>query len=476
MLTLEQPQFALGPSSEKPFVLKPLMLLPRESLPLSTLDLSAPSGEYPTGPGRFFESHIRILDLDGRLRQAPSVLLARSDVTRNVYAIERHQLGLYVVCKLGSWVSIEKLSKLAEACYAPRCNPVQKPSAADGDAPLTSHQFHKENKRKRQAIEELQSMVRKRQKSLAPESQEALCQSPIPSQVPDQQVMSDTPAIQVPQPGPLEPSADAQVSAQAIFQNIRSQYFEALYHSKGSLAYFAKSTLSKARAAFHFDCDANLEMKDLLAFLKSIVVAVPQIDKKYKETVPKLIEEMKLLAESSEESSRKSKRRKSTKLKLGKDGLWTGEIEQVKKWWTANKPDAREDDDAPSNPKEIKYHISCLRTRETQLQMIILLEVLALEAMGLAQDTPDAQLPGIPAEDQPKEAVEVPLKKKDKHDYHALLNLHADRMSIWQTTLLEEMKMIAAEAQTKSGQQLHKSDRPDSDPSKDFCVDIIVPL
>ncbi|KAJ4417095.1 hypothetical protein N0V82_006377 [Gnomoniopsis sp. IMI 355080] len=471
-----KPQFALGPSSEKPFVLKPLMLLPRESLPLSTLDLSAPSGEYPSGPGRFFESHIRILDLDGRLRQAPSVLLARSDVTRNVYAIERHQLGLYVVCKLGSWVSIEKLSKLSEACYAPRCIPVQKPSTADGDAPLTSHQFHKENKRKRQAIEELQSMVRKRQKSLAPESQEALSQPSIQSQVSDQEAVSDNSAIQVPQCGPLEPSADAQVSAQDIFQNIRSQYFEALYHSKGSLAYFAKSTLSKARAAFHFDCDANLEMKDLLAFLKSIVVAVPQIDKKYKETIPKLIEEMKLLAESSEESSRKSKRRKSTKLKLGKDGMWTGEIAQVKKWWTANKPDVREDDDAPSNPKEIKYHISCLRTRETQLQMIVLLEVLALEAMGLAQDTPDAQLPGMPAEDQPKDTVEAPLKKKDKHDHHALLNLHADRMSIWQTTLLEEMKMIAAEAQTKTGQQLQKSDRPDSDPSKDFCVDIVVPF
>lgn len=451
------------------------MLLARESLSLSSLDLSTPLGEYPTGPGRFFESHIRILDLDGRLRQVPSVLLARSDLTRNVYAIERHQLGLYVVCKLGSWVSIEKLSKLAEAYYAPRCTPAQNSIIADAQAPLTSHQFHKESKRKRQAIEELQSMVRKRQKSLAPESQEALSQPAVHSQGPDQIINPDTPPVQAPQAGPLDPSPDAQVTAQEIFQNIRSQYFESLYHSKGSLAYFAKSTLSKARAAFHFDCDANLEMKDLLIFLKGIVVAVPQIDKKYKQTVPKIIDEMKLLSESSDETSRKSKRRKSTRIKLGKDGLWTGEIEQIKKWWTANKPSVR-DDDTPSNPKEVKYHISCLRTRETQLQMIILLEVLALEAVGLTQDNQDTQLPGMPAEDQPKETVEAAPKKRDKHDYHALLNLHADRMSIWQTTLLEDMKMIAAEAQVKSGQQLQKSDRSDSDPSRDFCVDIIVPL
>lgn len=452
------------------------MLLPRESLPLSTLDLSTPSGEYPIGPGRFFESHIRILDLDGRLRQAPGVLLARSDHTRNVYAIERHQLGLYVVCKLGSWVSIEKLSKLAEACYAPRCVTAQKPETAGTEAPLTSHQFHKENKRKRQAIEELQSMVRKRQKSLAPESQPAPGQPSVQSHISEQNDEPDASGLQGPQSDALDPTADVQTSAQDIFQNIRSQYFEALYHSKGSLAYFAKGPLSKARAAFHFDCDANLELKDLLAFLKSTVVAVPQIDKKYKETIPKLIEEMKLLAESSEESSRRPKRRASTKMKLGKDGLWTGEVQQVQKWWTVNKPDVRDNDDAPSNPKEVKYHISCLRTRETQLQMIILLEVLALESMGLVQDAQDTQLPGMPAEDQPKETVEAAPKKKDKHDYFALLNLHADRMSIWQTTLLEEMKMIAAEAQAKSGQQLHKSDRSDSDPSKDFCVDIIVPL
>lgn len=451
------------------------MLLPRECLPLSILDLSAPSGEFPTGPGRFVESHIRILDLDGRLRQAPSVLLARSDLTRNVYAIERHQRGLYVACKLGSWISIEKLSKLSEACYAPRCIAAQKPEAAELEAPLTTHQTHKENKRKRQAIEELQSMVRKRQKSLAPESQTALSQPAVQSQMPGPDVDSNTPILEGSNPGVLDLSANVQMSAEDIFQNIRSQYFEALYHSKGSLAYFAKGPLSRARAAFHFDCDANLDMKDLLAFMKSMVVAVPQIDKKYKETIPTLIEEMKLLINSSEEDSRKIKRRRSTKMKLGKDGLWTREIEHVKKWWTTNKPDVR-GDDAPFNRKEIKYHISCLRTRETQLQMIILLEVLALEAMGLVHDTLEAQLPGMSAEDQPKETVEASRRKKDRHDYAALLNLHADRMSIWQTTLLEDMKMIAAEAQAKSGQQLQKSNRADSDPSKDFCIDIIVPL
>lgn len=451
------------------------MLLPRECLSLSALDLSTPSGEYPTGPGRFFESHIRILDLDGRLRQAPSVLLARSDLSRNVYAIERHQLGLYVVCKLGSWVSIEKLTRLADACYAPRCIPTSKPVTAVDDKPVATHSFHKENKKKRQAIEELQDMVRKRQKSVAPESHRAPSQPPVPSQISDQTLASYTVVSQGSHTAPMDPSHDGQMSAEDIFQNIRSQYSETLYHSKGSLAYFAKGPLSKARAAFHFDCDANLEMKDLLAFLKSIVIPVAQIDKKFKETVPRLVDEMKLLAVSSDDG-RKPKRKKAKKMKLGKDGLWTGEIEQVKKWWVVNKPEVREDDNNPINPQETKYHISCLRSRETQLQMIILLEILALEATVPVHDSQDSLLPGLAAETQPKATVEALPRKKNKHDHPSLLNLHADRMSIWQSTTLDEFKMIAAEAQAKSGQQPQKSGRTELDPSKDFCIDIIVPL
>lgn len=478
-LTCQQPQFAIGPSSDKPFILKPLMLLSRECLPLSTLDLSSPCGEYPTGPGRFFESHIRILDLDGRLRQAPSVLLARSDATRNVYAIERHQLGLYVVCKLGSWISIENLSKLAEASYVSRCIATgQKSQSTEAAAPVTTYQAHKESKRKRQVIEEFQqSMVKaKRQKSVAPEPQPASNQPPVP-QMSGQNVHSKPSIIfQGSQTVSADPAADVQTSAEDIFQNIRSHYFEALYHSKGSLAYFAKGTLSKARAAFHFDCDANLEMKDLLAFLKSIVVIVPQIDKKFKETIPKLVDEMKLMLVSSEDG-RKPKRKRPRKMKLGKDVMWTGEVEQVQKWWAANKPELREDDDAPINPEEIKYHISCLRTRETQLQMIIILEILALEATVVIHDAQDSLLPGLPHESQPTETVAVASKRKSKQqDYPALVNTHADRLSIWQSTMLEDMRMIAAEAEAKSDQQPPKSGRTDSDPSKDFCIDIIVPL
>lgn len=487
-----KPQFSLGVTSERPFVLKPLMLLARECLPLSSLDLSAPNGEFPAGPGRFFESHIRILDLEGRLRQAPCVLVARSDATRNVYAVERHQNGLYVVCKLGAWVSIERLGHLAEACHVPRLYPGLAIDATDTIAATITPQLHKESKRKRAAIQELQFMVRKRARTASvatvePHTDESPPTQNVEERVPPSTVLVDPPTLRGslalsndlgPPPDPLIPSADSQTSADDIFHFLKSQYIEALYHSKGSLAYFAKGPLSRARTTFHFECDADLDINDLLDFLKSLVLAIPLIDKKYKETVPKLVDEMKVLVEpSEEEDGSKPKRRKSKKTKLGKDGLWTGEVDHVKQWWRMNKPRVSEDGDSLINPQEIKYHISCLRTRETQLQMIILFEILALEAVRPAEDTRDNLLPSMSTEGPLSEKLVEPApKKKDKHDFSLLLNLHADRMSIWQSTALDEMEMIAAEAQAKSGQQLQTSSRANSDPLKDFCIDIIVPL
>jgi DNA replication regulator SLD3 len=224
------------------------MLLPREHLSLSILDLSAPNGEFPSGPGRFFESHIRVLDLEGRLRQAPSVLIARSDATRNVYAIERHQTGLYVVCKLGAWVAIEKLSHLAEACYDQRCRPAQAAHGNLVEAPSTTPQLHHESKKKRLAIEQIQSMVRKRPRIISttpcepqqdqsqPQFQEltpAVTHSlEDPFQAPPAGGVSDPPPPESSQVAVADSNADMQTSADDIFQNIRSQYLEALYHSK----------------------------------------------------------------------------------------------------------------------------------------------------------------------------------------------------------------------------------------------------
>lgn len=228
------------------------MLLPREHLPLSALDLSMPTGELPATQGRFYASQIRILDLEGRL--GCNMLLARSDTTRNVYAIEWHENGLYVVCKLGPWVDVGKLSQHATVCCRQRLRPVaSNTETAVQELPLTTPQLHKDNKRKRLAIEELQSLIRKkpRSQSISPlerptsQNQETLAiETHLTSQTlveeNSQGQLTSEPAGPELQSQPSVPQANdetlSQPTADDIFQNIRSQYFEALYHSKVGLS------------------------------------------------------------------------------------------------------------------------------------------------------------------------------------------------------------------------------------------------
>lgn len=229
----------------KPRILHPLMLLPRERLPLSSLDLSMPHGDFSAC--RFYESRIKILDLEGRL--GSNLLLARSDTNRMVYAIERQGDDLYVLCKLGAWVDVGKLAQFATVTCGYRIQSYQTIlNANDAPPPLTTPQLHKENKRRRLAIEEIQLMVKKRPRSqsvatsasqdpvhnttsaetctnaLVSESQHA--QHSVPRNPPSPESQSQSAP-------PLETADEplSQPTAEDIFQNIRSQYLEALYHS-----------------------------------------------------------------------------------------------------------------------------------------------------------------------------------------------------------------------------------------------------
>ncbi|KAB5551193.1 DNA replication regulator SLD3-domain-containing protein [Coniochaeta sp. 2T2.1] len=471
----------------KPCILSPLILLPREHLPLSALDLSAPHGDFSAS--RFYESRIKILDLEGRL--GSNVLLARLESKRVVYAIERHDDGLYTLCKVGPWVDMRLLAQFATVICQERLRSVREPvsQAGAGQVPLITPQIHKDNKRRRLAIEEIQSLVKKRARSQsiatvlgAEQSQSLLPQpnSPAEQSPPVEDVSrTNTPVLQeasilLPQQASPDVTS-SQPTAEGIFENIRNSYVEALYHSMGSLAYFAKGPLSRARAAFHLDCDSNLDMNDLIDFLKNLAMTTVVIDKKYRETLPEVIANMKTIVEDSDHEI-KTKKRKAKKMKLGKDGLYPHEAEHVSRWWRANKPQVA--DDKSVTPNEVKYHISCLRRRETQLQMIIIMEILALEPLTKPRDTAeDSQLPGMESQSGLEQTAAEPLvKKRNKHNFPVLLDVHADRLCIWQSTIPEEMKALAENQVHSQGHSADKSGRPNSDPLKDFCVDIILPF
>lgn len=226
------------------------------------------------------------------------------------------------------------------------------------------------------------------------------------------------------------------------------------------------------------DHDANPNMNNLIEFLKGLILTTVQIDKKYREAVPAIVGKMNTHPlDSGDELASKTEQRKTKKMKLGKDGLYPREDGDVRKWWAAHKPRPTDEDHVTTAalPHETKLHISCLRTRETQLQMILVLEILALESLkqpGSQNDAPLPEPPGYGA--TPEASKQPPVKKRNKHNLPMLLEVHADRLSIWQTTALDDIKML--EDSQAGPPNEAKKERSGSDPLRDFCIDIIVPL
>lgn len=215
-------------------------------------------------------------------------------------------------------------------------------------------------------------------------------------------------------------------------------------------------------------------MNDLVDFLKTLVMTTVQIDKKYRATIPDTITQLKTLVETSDEENKPRKRR-AKKMKIRKNGLYPGEEDHVRKWWTANKVEAS-DEDGNIPPALAKSHVDLLRARETQLQMILIMEILALEPLTVQENDAENQLPGLSAALGSDRAptAQTP-KKRSKHNFPVLLDVHADRLCIWQSTASDELRLLEdSQAITQAPGQ--PAQRASADPLKDFCTDIILPL
>ncbi|EYB27659.1 hypothetical protein FG05_07098 [Fusarium graminearum] len=447
-MDLLKPSISVKPHPPKlhiqPRILHPLMILPRERLPLSCIDFHATSVDLASY--RLFEANIKILDLESRMGSVPVVLLARKEGSRAVYALEKQESGLYAVCRLGPWVNLDLLADSATAVCRERLHPTARSEHQNQNAlsATTTPHIHKEEKIKRAAIEAFQSQVRKRRRSqsvstlaesVKQEATEAATESKLPSPIIQPEELAKRSSEHTAQVPPLAISNDAKIevppqqqTAESIFDTLRTQYFDTLYKS--------------------------------------------MIEKKYRETVPALITHMKTIVDSSDEG-RKRKRR-ARKMKIGKDGLYPHEQAHIRKWWATNKPELK-DDETNVSDHQIKSIISMLRTRETQLQMIIILEILALTPLKPAE-AEDSQLPLLPgvAESQ-GDMVPPSAKKRNKHNLPVLVDVHADRLTIWQSTVSDEQLLLEDSqiSQALDGQSQQKSS---SEPLKDFCVDIIVPF
>jgi DNA replication regulator SLD3 len=164
----------------------------------------------------------------------PVVLIARLDDGRSLYAVEREARGLYVLLHLGSWVDLHQLRAVAVVSKQDVSRTLDRrsgPGATLPAAPLTIPESSKYSKKKRLAIEAIQSMVKRPSMSLSanatPTETRAVIAPEEPAKGSHPQEKLDT---------SLNLGDAAQPTANEIFENVRTQYFEALYLSKVCLA------------------------------------------------------------------------------------------------------------------------------------------------------------------------------------------------------------------------------------------------
>ncbi|KAK4959302.1 hypothetical protein LTR10_004104 [Elasticomyces elasticus] len=452
-IELDRRPFTIRPDSSDPFaaprVFTPICLLPRARLPLAYLDVSP-------GGSRCFSACISALEALAEVEEVPSVLIAEDEKEKRLYAIERAQSRTYALCRLGQWVKREVLQQAASMLLAQDEVPVKIQAieplekglpwwsrAAVGVPPDHAHD------NERIQLPKLNMMELALPQAHAAESAQ-------PSG-------NTTPVPAIP--------AAAVMSAAEVLQELASNYQDALYLSRTSLAYFTKGPLSRARAAFSAVGDTEMQLNELTDFLRDVVLTAAVLDKKYKDALPGIITELSPVGLETPEQTAKPKRKRKWKAKRDKSGLFADEKEHIEKWWRSQDADmGGVTASAESVDVALKRRLPRVRSRETYLQVILVLEALALEATTLNQPI----VPALAAESQDQETQQdesqAPAegkkqKAKKAQDLPALLDILLDRLCIWHSVDFHSPIKKIGDDNGNTNDEL-----------RSFCVDVIVPF
>ena len=206
---------------------------------------------------------------------------------------------------------------------------------------------------------------------------------------------------------------------------------------------------------------------------------LPMLDKKYRETIPDLVKKFPMAALSDDENGIAvealcKKPRKSKKYTAGKNGLYPDEELNIARWWVSRKTATDTQDTVSCGEDLIKARISMQKAREIQLQIILILETLALEL-----STPEISVEGVDSqalgEDHQNPNPKQKLKKPK--DLNTILDLLVDKLSIWQSMNFDEAEISSIENIEVTQKRRNGTDQSSRGNSlRDFCVDVVIPL
>ncbi|KAL9621968.1 MAG: hypothetical protein Q9160_003630 [Pyrenula sp. 1 TL-2023] len=244
-------------------------------------------------------------------------------------------------------------------------------------------------------------------------------------------------------------------------EKLATQYQETLYLSKASVAFFAKGPLGRLRNA-HLQRTGNGQEQELFPqFLQGHILPEKKLDAKYRDTLPAIIRDMSMNRDACGSEVRDSSKRSRKKArKPGKDGLLGTEPEFVRKWWQRE----QETEEAVKGA-DVKSLLRDLQSRETQLQILYMLEALILE-----QPNPVAD---VKREEEAQFLHSIPTKslpKRKKVDLNTGLENLLDRLCIWHAV----GGGIEALAEDSSTSAVRK--KPESDKLREFCIEVIIPF
>lgn len=455
----------------KPAAFKPIRIIDRSQLPLSFIETSA-NQQFP--PNGLIASRIDILeDLGGDIQQdatAPKVLIAQCETLRTLYAVERVQGSVYSICRLAPWVKEKDVTDLWD--------PVNIPAYPFFSGSSANH--NNEGSWWRHAAVEVETVVRpvKRARMSMVRRPVATVSSKLEPQQDDGHDIPPPPAEVeghlapelIPQPATEVPTAQEQL------ESLVQQYLDAVYTSKTSLAYFVKGPLTRIRNTFISPNENAPPAHELVTFLRSMLLSPRASEKKYYEKLPAMIKAIPVGIVSDEEATAKlNKVRKSKKkLKLSREGVYPLEDSFVKRWWRSEMPNA-ETAGQDTVETRIRRRTGDLRVRETLAQLILMLEITALESLATYKGPTEEEFPKDETQNH-GDAIAQPKKRKKKLDDIALqTDLLLDKLSIWHAT--EEVGIM--DFDSKAAKQQESADREGksgSDRLQSFCVEVIVPF
>lgn len=265
-----------------------------------------------------------------------------------------------------------------------------------------------------------------------------------------------------------------EICAQDLLQDLMRQYLDALYLSRTSPAYFVKGPLSRARAAFSGNAGSEKHISNLTAFLQEMILSATLMDKKYKDGLSSIIDEIPEQLGANDGNEHKSRKKRKWKLKRGRNGLFALEGDYVVDWWRGGDEDPLDFSCVETAAAAVRRRVPYLRSRETKLQIVLILETLALEAaqkytLGNPPADQESQNPDILTLETQLQPQAGPKRGKSSVDIHALLETLLDRLTIWHS--------LESHSPTKeAGLNGDITKAEASDELKNFCIEVVIPF